>query len=78
MTRLFQWTNGSSKASASTLEASAALPNSGFAFVDNSQGASAAVAQLSDVLDAALSQIETSSKSLRRPPFGTLSNVCSR
>lgn len=41
----------------SALNASAAVPNSGFAFVDNSQGASAAVAELAKSLDVALDQI---------------------
>jgi hypothetical protein len=42
----------------SALTTSAALPSSGFTFVDNSQGASAAVAELSRSLDTALDQIK--------------------
>lgn len=49
---------------ASTLTTSAALPNSGFAFVDNSQGASAAVAELATCLDLTLEQFELESKSV--------------
>jgi len=46
----------------STLATSAALPSSGFTFVDNSQGASAAVAELSRSFDTALEQIELEGK----------------
>ena len=42
----------------SGLEASGSVPNSGFAFVDNSQGASAAVAELSRSLDLALEKMD--------------------
>ena len=42
----------------SALTTSAALPTSGFTFVDNSQGASAAVAELSTALGTAFEQIE--------------------
>ncbi|KAH0561982.1 hypothetical protein GP486_003311 [Trichoglossum hirsutum] len=42
----------------SALGGSAKLPNSGFAFVDNSQGSSAAIAELSGSLDVALEQID--------------------
>jgi len=44
--------------SVSGLETSAALPNSGFAFLDNSQGASAAVSELSTTLGDALDLID--------------------
>jgi len=43
---------------ASALRTSAAVPNSGIGFVDNSQGASAAVAELSTVLGDALELID--------------------
>lgn len=46
----------------SALTTSTALPSSGFTFVDNSQGASAAVAELSRSLDTALEQIELEGK----------------
>jgi hypothetical protein len=42
----------------SSLEVAAAVPNSRFAFVDNSQGASAAVAELSGFLDLAVEEID--------------------
>lgn len=42
----------------SALTTSAAPPSSGFTFVDNSQGASAAVAELSQSLGLAFEQIE--------------------
>ena len=42
----------------SALATSAAPPSSGFTFVDNSQGASAAVAELSKSLGLAFEQIE--------------------
>jgi hypothetical protein len=42
----------------STLKSSAALPSAGSNFIDNSQGASAAVAELSRSLDTALEQID--------------------
>ncbi|KAH0558380.1 hypothetical protein GP486_004958 [Trichoglossum hirsutum] len=42
----------------SALVASAAVPDSGFTFVKNSQGASAAIAELSKSLDTALDEIE--------------------
>lgn len=44
--------------SASSLQASVAIPNSGFTFVDNAQGASAAVSELSKTLDIALDNVE--------------------
>ncbi|KAH8587284.1 hypothetical protein B0O99DRAFT_747707 [Bisporella sp. PMI_857] len=43
---------------ASALSTSAVVPNSGLVFVDNSQGGSAAVGELSHVLDAALDGID--------------------
>jgi hypothetical protein len=43
---------------------SAAARNSGFAFVDNSQGASAAVAELAKSFDFALHQIDFNSEPL--------------
>lgn len=47
------------ESSAATLTTSAAAPNSGgLASVDNWQGASAAVAELSESLDTALEQME--------------------
>jgi hypothetical protein len=46
----------------SVLTKSTALPSSGFTFVDNSQGASAAVAELSRSLDTAFEQIELEGK----------------
>jgi hypothetical protein len=46
----------------SALESSAALPNSGFTFVDNSQGASAAVVELLKSLDTALEHIDLEGK----------------
>ena len=46
----------------SALNAFAAVPNSGFAFVDNSQGASAAVAELGKSLDVALDQLSLESQ----------------
>jgi hypothetical protein len=46
----------------SSLEAAASAPNSGFAFVDNSEGASAAVAELSGVLDLAVEQLDLEGK----------------
>ena len=42
----------------SSLQAAASVPNSGFTFVDNSQGASAAVSELSKALDIALDNVE--------------------
>jgi hypothetical protein len=42
----------------SALIASIAVPNSGFTFVKNSQGASAAIAELSKSLGTALDEIE--------------------
>lgn len=42
----------------SALVASAVVPDSGFTFVKNSQGASAAITELSDCLDAALQEME--------------------
>ena len=42
----------------SSLDAATHLPNSGLTFVDNSQGASAAVAELSQTLDTALEQTD--------------------
>jgi hypothetical protein len=43
---------------ASALSTSAAMPDSGFSFVGNSQGASAAVGELSRSLDTALEGLE--------------------
>jgi hypothetical protein len=42
----------------SILDTSTKLPNSGLTFVDNSQGSSAAVAELSQLLDIALEQLD--------------------
>jgi hypothetical protein len=42
----------------SGLDAANAVPNSGFTFVENSQGASAAAAELSRSLDTAIEQID--------------------
>lgn len=47
----------------SALKASTALPSSGITFVDNSQGASAAVAELSDALSAVLEQVDIDGES---------------
>jgi len=65
MKRLLRHVKKHSGVQASTVSAlttSAALPSSGFTFVDNSQGASAAVAELSRSLDTALEQIELEGK----------------
>lgn len=43
---------------ASTLVTATRLPNSGLAFVDNSQGSSAAIAELSTMLNIALEQFD--------------------
>lgn len=48
--RLLKLARKAPQSTQSTSKASAALPSSGFAFIDNSQGASAAVAELSDAL----------------------------
>jgi hypothetical protein len=48
----------------SAMSNSAAAPNSGFVFVDNSQGASAAVAELAKSFDFALDQIDFDSEHL--------------
>ena len=50
----------------SALTTSAAPPSSGFAFVDNSQGASAAVAELSRSLGLAFEQIELEGENARQ------------
>lgn len=42
----------------SGLNAANAVPNSGFIFVENSQGASAAVSELSKLLDTAMEQVD--------------------
>jgi hypothetical protein len=42
----------------STLDAANAVPNSGFTFVENSQGASAAASELSRTLDTAIEQVD--------------------
>jgi len=42
----------------SSLDAAASVPNSGLAFIDNSTGASAAVSELSGVLDDAIEQLD--------------------
>lgn len=42
----------------SGLDAANAVPNSGFIFVENSQGASAAASELSKLLDTAIEQID--------------------
>ena len=59
MSRLFRTAqNPPARASAAaSLDAAAALPNSGLAFVDNAQGASAAVGELSRTLDDALAGV---------------------
>jgi hypothetical protein len=44
------------------LETSAHAPNSGFAFVDNSQGASAAVTELSNSLEGAFEKLDYESE----------------
>lgn len=41
-----------------SLEAATSLPDSGFVFVNNSQGASASIAELSSALDDVLADIE--------------------
>lgn len=51
-------------AAASALRTSAAVPDSGFTFIDNSQGASAAVAELSTALDTALDKIDWDGEAL--------------
>lgn len=48
-----------------SLNASAELPNSGFNFIDNAQGASAAVAELSTAVGFSLDQLD--SEGLWRP-----------
>jgi hypothetical protein len=67
----------------SALCTSAQAPNSGLAFVDNSQGASAAVAELADKLDFALDQLDLESqyfvtsieqKTVDTPPTDELSD----
>jgi hypothetical protein len=45
-----------------SLDASAAAPNSGFAFVDNAQGASLAVNELSKSVGFSLDQLESKGK----------------
>lgn len=51
------------RASAATVSvASAGVPDSGFAFINNSQGASNAIAELSAHLDEALDRIELDGK----------------
>lgn len=42
----------------SSLDATALVPNSGLAFIDNSTGASAAVSELSRILDDAIEQLD--------------------
>ena len=49
---------GTRHSAASALSTSAAVPSSGFVFVDNSQGGSAAVGELSHALDTALDGID--------------------
>lgn len=56
--RLLKLMKRNPKPTASAFRVSAALPSSGITFVDNSQGASAAVAELSDALNAVLEQID--------------------
>lgn len=58
MVRLFRLARSHPKASAATSRTAASLPSSGFTFIDNSQGASAAIAELSDALGTALDQID--------------------
>lgn len=64
--RLLKLVQRNPKPAASALGASAALPSSGITFVDNSQGASAAVAELSDALSAVLEQIDLDGECLYR------------
>lgn len=56
------------------LRASATLPTSGTTSLDNSEGASQAVAELLDTLDSALAQISTEGGSLH-PFFYLLSPI---
>ncbi|PYH91085.1 hypothetical protein BO71DRAFT_332999 [Aspergillus ellipticus CBS 707.79] len=58
MKRLLKLAKTHPKPAESALRASAAPPASGFAFIDNAQGASAAVAELSGTLGAALEQMD--------------------
>lgn len=64
--RLLRLVKRNPKPPASALGASATLPSSGITSVDNSQGASAAVAELSDALGAVLEQIDLDGECLRR------------
>ncbi|KAK4158740.1 Alpha/Beta hydrolase protein [Cladorrhinum sp. PSN259] len=58
MGRLFRLTKKHPKTSASASRTAASSSVSGFTFIDNSQGASAATAELSDALGTALDQID--------------------
>ena len=49
----------SRSAGEASLGASASTPNSGFAFVDNSQGASAAIVELSNAIGFALDNLDS-------------------
>lgn len=64
MRRLFRIAKSNPELSAPVATASAAVPSSGLTFVDNSQGASAAAAELSTVLERALEHINLSGKAL--------------
>ena len=56
--------SGRVRASATSVSvASAGVPDSGFAFINNSQGASAAIAELSTRLDEALERIDMEGES---------------
>ncbi|KAI9771960.1 MAG: hypothetical protein M1839_002593 [Geoglossum umbratile] len=56
--RMFRGRHQVRASTASTIAASASVPGSGFVFIDNSQGASAAIAELSRLLDDAIEIIE--------------------
>lgn len=57
---LFRIAKSNPESNAPVATPSAAVPSSGLAFVDNYQGASAAAAELSTVLERALEQIDLS------------------
>ena len=60
MRRVLNFAKNNPKTSAASAETSAAVPSSGLACVDNSQGASAAATQLSAELGDALDDLELS------------------
>lgn len=62
MKRFLKFAQRHPETNASALEASASVPASGFAFIDNSTGASATVAELSRVLGGALESIDLDGK----------------